>query len=322
MKKKLRYAIVNHVYFEAKKKSSSMKKIPIGRILIVDDDVDVLKIVRDLIEEFGYEAVGCSSGKEALKLVKKRKYDLLLTDLSLPEMDGIKLMQNVRELAPYVICIMVTGKGTIETAVEAMKVGAFDYILKPLKPEILLTALARGMEVRRLRESEEKYRTIVEDQTEMICRWKPDGTITYANEVYCRYFGKTCNELIGQVFPHIIEEERDMLKGHAAGLNRENPVGMMENRAVMPTGEIRWQHWTNRAILDGRENVVEFQSVGRDITDRKQAEEALHKSREELKERVKELEEFYQLAVGRELRMIELKQELEELKTELGNYKS
>ena len=299
-----------------------MKNAPIGRVLIVDDDFDVLKIVRDLIAEFGYEAVGCSSGKEALKLVKRKKYDLLLTDLFLPEIDGIKLMKNVREIDPYVICIMVTGKGTIESAVEAMKVGAFDYILKPLKPESLLTALARAMEVHRLRESEEKYRTIVEDQTELICRWRPDGTITFANEVYCRYFGKKCHELIGHILPHIIEEERERLKEHVARLNRENPVGMMEHRVVMPTGEIRWQHWTNRAILDGQGNVVEFQSVGRDITDRKQAEEALHKSREELKERVKELEEFYQLAVGRELRMIELKEELEELKAELGKYKS
>jgi PAS domain S-box-containing protein len=299
-----------------------MKNTPIGRVLIVDDDPDVLKIVRELIAEFGYEAVGCSSGKEALKLVKRKKYDLLLTDLFLPEIDGIKLMQNVREIDPYVICLMVTGKGTIESAVEAMKVGAFDYILKPLKPEILLTALARAMEVHRLRESEEKYRTIVEDQTELICRWQPDGTITFANEVYCRYFGKKCHELVGHILPHIIEEERERLKEHTARLNRENPVGMMEHRIVMPTGEIRWQHWTNRAILDGQGNVVEFQSVGRDITDRKQAEEALHKSREELKERVKELEEFYQLAVGRELRMIELKEELEELKAELGKYKS
>ena len=299
-----------------------MKNAPIGRVLIVDDDFDVLKIVRDLIEEFGYDAVGCSSGKEALKLVKKKKYDLLLTDLFLPEIDGIKLMKNVREIDPSVICLMVTGKGTIESAVEAMKVGAFDYILKPLKPESLLTALSRAMEVHRLRESEEKYRTIVEDQTELICRWRPDGIITFANEVYCRYFGKKCQELIGQMLPHVSEEERERLKEHVAGLNRENPVGQMEHRVVMPTGEIRWQHWTNRAILDGQENVVEFQSVGRDITDRKQAEEALHKSREELKERVKELEEFYQLAVGRELRMIELKQELEELKAELGNYKS
>lgn len=298
-----------------------MKTSKLGRVLIVDDDLDVLEIVRDLVSEFGYEAVGCASGKDALKLLKRRRFDLLLSDLILPETNGIKLMQNAREINPRLICIMVTGKGTIETAVEAMKVGAFDYILKPLRPEILLTALSRAMEVHRLRESEEKYRTIVEDQTELICRWLPNGTITFANMVYCRYFGKKCHEIVGRVLPHIAEQERGRLKEHIAKLNRENPAGAMEHRLVMHTGEIRWQQWTNRAILDGQGNIIELQSVGRDITDRKLAEEALHQSKEELKERVRELEEFYQLAVGRELRMIELKEEIEKLKEELGRYK-
>lgn len=293
----------------------------LGRVLVVDDDADVLQIEQALISEFGYETAGCASGKEALRLLKKRKFDLLLTDLILPETDGIKLMQNALKIDPHLVCLMVTGKGTIETAVEAMRVGAFDYILKPVKPEILATALSRAMEVRRLRESEEKYRAIVEDQTELICRWLPDGTITYANEVYCRYFGKKCVDLIGQVLPHVMEQERERLKEHIAGLTSDNPVGMLEHAMTLETGETRWQQWTNRAILDRQGNIIEIQSVGRDITDRKHAEEELHKSREELKERVKELEEFYQLAVGRELRMIELKEEIEKLHEDLDKSK-
>ena len=297
-----------------------MKSSKLGRVLIVDDDLDVLAIVRDIVSEFGYEAAACASSKEALKLLKRRRFDLLLSDLILPETDGIRLMQNAIEINPRLVCIMVTGKGTIETAVEAMKVGAFDYILKPLRPEVLLPALSRAMEMHRLRESEEKYRTIVEDQTEFICRWLPDGTITFANEVYCRYFGKKCHELAGRVAPHI-GPELERLKDDIAGLNRENPVGVMEHRVTAPTGEVRWQHWTNRAMLDGQGNIVELLSVGHDITDRKQAEEALHLSKEELNDRVRELEEFYQLAVGRELRMIELKEEVETLREELGRYK-
>jgi PAS domain S-box-containing protein len=170
-----------------------------------------------------------------------------------------------------------------------------------------------------LRESEERYRAIVEDQTELICRWRHDGTITFANEVYCRYFGIQCQEIIGKSFFHVIpEEDRQELKGHISRLSRENPVATIEHHVVMPGGKIHWQQWTNRAIFDDQGNIIEFQSVGRDITDRKLAEEALKASEEELKRRVAELEEFYQIAVGRELRMVELKEEIERLSEELG----
>jgi len=132
-----------------------------------------------------------------------------------------------------------------------------------------------------LRKSEARYRGIVEDQTELICRFTPDGTLTFVNEAYCRYFGKEGDELVGHKFMRFIpEEEHEMVEEHFASFSQENPVATHEHRAVAPDGEIRWQQWTNRAIYDEQGHLTEFQSVGGDITQHKRDEEALRESEE------------------------------------------
>lgn len=130
-----------------------------------------------------------------------------------------------------------------------------------------------------LRVSEARYRAIIEDQTELICRWLPDGTLTFVNEAYCRYFGRQRDELIGANFmPMIPPEDRQMVKDNFAALTRENPVGTHEYKVILLSGEIRWQQWTNRAIFNNEGCRVEFQSVGHDITERKLAQQALEES--------------------------------------------
>jgi PAS domain S-box-containing protein len=135
-----------------------------------------------------------------------------------------------------------------------------------------------------LRKSEARYRAIVEDQTELICRFLPDGKLTFVNDAYCRYFQKRRDELVEHTFiPLIPEEDREKVQRHLAALGPENPFASHEHRVLAPDGEIRWQRWTNRMILDEQGNPCEFQSVGRDITDRKQAEKALKESSEKIK---------------------------------------
>jgi diguanylate cyclase (GGDEF)-like protein/PAS domain S-box-containing protein len=127
-----------------------------------------------------------------------------------------------------------------------------------------------------LRESEARYRAIVEDQTELICRFLPDGTLTFVNEAYCHYFGKKHEELIGSSFmPLILERDQAFIEEQLTSLSLENPVVTYEHRIMLPDGEIRWQQWTNRAIFDERGRFIEFQSVGRDITEWVRAEEQL-----------------------------------------------
>lgn len=145
------------------------------------------------------------------------------------------------------------------------------------------------LEKKALKQSEERYRAIVENRTEMICCFLPDGTLTFVNEAYCRYFGKNREKLIGNKFmPLIPESDREKAFKNISSLNPDNPIFTHEHRVFALNGDICWHKWTNRAIFDDQNNLMEYQAVGWDITKRKQAEEALKKAHDELEQRVKE----------------------------------
>ena len=131
--------------------------------------------------------------------------------------------------------------------------------------------------------SERRYQAIVEDQTELICRFLPDTKHTFVNESYCRYYGKSREELIGEKFINMIHDiDRDKFKKHIASLNHENPVSTIEHHVMLPDGSIKWQQWSDRAIFNKLGQLVEYQSVGRDITEQKLAEETLESERHRL----------------------------------------
>ncbi len=125
----------------------------------------------------------------------------------------------------------------------------------------------------KLRESEARYRAIVEDQTEMICRLTPDWTLTFVNDAYCRYFGKSRDQLIGSQFkPNIHSDDYDAVARTVSTLRPENPVVVSEHRVVLTDGALRWHQLTDRAIFDDQGRVVEYQFVGSDITELKEME--------------------------------------------------
>jgi len=119
-------------------------------ILIVDDEAAHLKALCDTLSIEGYATTGTPSARTALDMLRAQPFDVLLTDLMMPEMNGIALLNAARELAPDIACIVMTGHGTIDSAVEAMKGGAIDYVLKPIKLSALMQVIARGLQIRRL----------------------------------------------------------------------------------------------------------------------------------------------------------------------------
>ena len=121
-----------------------------GWILIVDNEVNMLKSLSDVLADRGYEVETAESGREALNILAKHQVDLVFTDLKMPGMDGIQLLQKIKENRSETEVVVFTGYGTIENAVTAMKKGAWDYILKPFDPEKVLLSAEKIFEHQRL----------------------------------------------------------------------------------------------------------------------------------------------------------------------------
>jgi PAS domain S-box-containing protein len=132
-----------------------------------------------------------------------------------------------------------------------------------------------------LRQSELRYRRVVEDQTDMIVRCRPDGTRTFVNQAYCRYNAATADKLLGTSFFSLIPEpDRQRVIDKYASLTPENPVATEQHWAIAPGGEWRWHEWTDRALFDENGRLVEIQAVGRDLTEQHEAQQRLAKSEE------------------------------------------
>ncbi len=138
-----------------------MAKEKAGRLLVVDDEVELMDALRETLAGHGYETAGATSGEEGLRALAEGDVDILLSDLMMPGMGGIELLRRALEVDPNLVGIIVTGQGTIQTAVEAMKSGAFDYVLKPFKFQAMLPILERAMHVRRLRLENTRLRQYV-----------------------------------------------------------------------------------------------------------------------------------------------------------------
>jgi DNA-binding NtrC family response regulator len=119
-------------------------------ILVVDDEQVIREILADFLAMEGFRVRTAKDGQDALGELSRTRFDLVLSDLKMPIMGGIELLQAISTHAPNVVTIIMTGFGTVETAIDAMKRGAYDYIMKPFKMEEVVHTVRRGLERRKL----------------------------------------------------------------------------------------------------------------------------------------------------------------------------
>jgi two-component system nitrogen regulation response regulator NtrX len=142
--------------------------MPKSRILVIDDEAAIRDSLKMTLEYEGYEFVGAATGQEGLALVERETPDLVLLDVKMPGMDGLEVLDRLRAMNETLPVIVVSGHGTISTAVEATKKGAFDFIEKPFPSERVLVSLRNALDQRRLRDENRSLKRAVEIRHQMI----------------------------------------------------------------------------------------------------------------------------------------------------------
>jgi len=150
-----------------------------AKILIVDDEDSVRKIIGIQLRRLGHETLEASDGAQAVEILKTEMPDTIITDLKMPKMDGLELLQKIRKSYPQIPVIMITAHGTIDTAVEAMKRGAFDYVTKPFNQEDFLSTVTRALSsAEELKKEFQRSRSFLRQEDKII------GTTEEMEKVY------------------------------------------------------------------------------------------------------------------------------------------
>jgi DNA-binding NtrC family response regulator len=124
----------------------------LGRILVVDDEEDIRRLISGYLTEMNYHVVTANDGQEALGKYMQTDFDLIISDRVMPKIDGLELLKKIRRMNKEIMFLMVTGYPAVESAVEAIKAGAYDYIVKPFNMEDVKLRIERALEKKSLRD--------------------------------------------------------------------------------------------------------------------------------------------------------------------------
>ncbi|MDJ1179796.1 diguanylate cyclase [Roseofilum sp. BLCC_M91] len=268
-----------------------MNQVTLNVLLIEDNPADV-RLIETLLQRTQgchYQIDRVETLAQAIESAIKNSYAVILLDLSLPDAKGVETCQTMYAQAPHIPMIVLTGLDDEVTAISALKAGAQDYIFKnELRPNMLTRAIhyaiRRKETLEKLRQSEARYRGIIEDQTEFICRFLADGTITFINRAFSLFCHQEPEALVGQRISYgLFDRDWSQLQKKLEQITLNSPTVTLELPISSQNVPAIWQSWTIRGIFTSQKTLAEYQAVGRDITDTKQVELILRKQAQQEK---------------------------------------
>jgi len=280
-----------------------------GVVLLADDDAAARSLLKDLLSMSGFEVADAGDGVQAIDLFSQVKPDVVVTDIRMPGKDGLEVLAEVRQIDDTAPVVMVTGYGDLDSAVNALRRGAHDYLLKPINADLLIDAVTKGVELARLKRLERDYRRVLEQQVEertkelaetndflsgilnssrgvSIILTDLEGVIKFWNVGAENIYGYASEEMLGQ---HILQlfPERDYGVQTLADMNRlvqEQRKTIQEHvRRRAKDGRELTIFTTISPMLDQSGNIKGILSLGQDMTEQFRLHRDLRESYEKIR---------------------------------------
>jgi len=279
------------------------------RILIIDDDLDFAASLKLILENEKYQSLLAHSAKEALEVIEKNTVDLALIDIRLGQDDGIELLPKLKKIQPDLLCVMVTGFGSIETAVQALNNGAYDYLRKPVNPGELLATLRRGFEkihlvkekqvmAGALNEIEQQIEASFNQAAIGIAHLSLKGEWLTCNNKFCKIIGYEQDDLLkisifDTTHPDEVPNTRKMIDQL---LTSNVQYFSSETQYLRKDGIPVWVNVTISPVSSPSGEPLYFILFIEDITKRREIEEMLQSLVKDLAEANQNLEDFTRTA--------------------------
>jgi len=294
-----------------------------SRILIVDGIKEEGKEISDILEKEGYEVVVAMGYKEGFRISEKERFDLVLVDIHASEKDGLEFVKGLKNRYPGIGVLIIDTSVETDSVMKALRVGAFNFVERPIRYKELLWAVEKCLERMRLEmklnEANSLLDAVLSGLGEGVVVIDRDLKIDATNKAFLDRVGLKKEDIKGRHCYEVSHRHEACCKD----FGEECPVletfrtgghAKVVHRHYDSEGNLLWVEVNSYPMRDEKGEVIRAVETVMDITERVRLEE-------ETKKRVKELEDFYEMAVGRELKMIELKKEIERLREELSRYK-